>query len=118
MDAVNSMPPISTDYVLLDGHLSIAIGGELLLVPDQDIDQLSIVGVVVIEDNATDVAVRREMIGLESDTSEISDLMEIEFIQARRLARRKNIPIEKMSSHDMDRFVQTVDSMFKRSNDL
>jgi adenylate kinase len=106
--------PIGSETIL-DGHLLIETVEGPQLVPDDKIDQLPFSGVVLIEDDILLVVERRREAHLICNADEVSDLMAIERVQARRLARRKKIPMKILNSHDGDAFAVTVAEMFRNS---
>ena len=116
ISAIQASLPQVDKHIVLDGHLSVETEEGPQLVPDREIDRLPIVGVILIEDAVEEVTARRRTLGLWESEEEVADLMGIEKIQARRLARRKVVEFREMGSSEVETFIAVLEELFMKSS--
>jgi adenylate kinase len=92
----------SSKRTLLDGHLLIETLDGPQLVPDSVLDPLPLSGLIVVVTDPKIVAKRRLGTRLTSAIEDISDLAQMEGLQARRLARRRRVPVVELDSQDVE----------------
>ena len=92
---LRGMLSVNRSYILLDGHLLIETNDGPQLVSDTSLKSLPLQGIIFAEEDADAVARRRQESEspLTHSREEIADLMHIEALHARRLARRFGIEI-------------------------
>jgi adenylate kinase len=94
--------------ILLDGHLLIETDDGPQLVPDRILAPLPLVGVIVVRNEPKVVAKRREDSFLTRSSLEIRDLMFIEMVHARQLARARAVPFSAIRGNDLAGFIAAV----------
>lgn len=90
--------------ILLDGHLLIETDDGPQLVPDRILAPLPLAGIIVVRIEPEVVAKRREDSFLTRSSLEIRDLMFIERVHARRLARARTVTFSAIRGDDFAGF--------------
>jgi adenylate kinase len=99
--------------ILLDGHLLIETDDGPQLVPDMILAPLPLCGIIVIRSEPEVVAKRRKDTLLIRSSSEIRDLMFIEMVDARRLARARAVPFAAVRGDDFAGFTAAIKRALK-----
>lgn len=94
--------------VVLDGHLLIETIDGPQLVPDVVLKRLPICGVVLIESDPVLISERRREGKLTTNIEEISDLAQMELLQAKRFARLLGVPFSKYIASEITEFTSWV----------
>jgi adenylate kinase len=112
-EAVKQMNATQGDW-LIDGHLLIETIEGPQLVPEGMLDLVPIDSIYVVETSPAELLIRRKGTTAELlSEEEAIDLMALERIQARRLARRRNVPLTIVTAEDIPMFETEIEKFVR-----
>lgn len=96
--------------IVMDGHLVVESIAGPQIVPEAYLDVLPLAAVVLIQGTPEEISTRRGTSELCLTADEAAELMQIEQIQATRLARRREISLTTLGSSELSGFLNVLNS--------